>query len=141
MLIRETLEDIKSMSDVEQQLANFFMDNADILMDISARKVADILFVSPSTVIRFCQKLGYTGFPDFREAFLKEKTYLERRISDVDVNEPFNIKDSIWSIANNLRQLYIETIEDTLEIQDYRELEKSVHILTASQHIYILFSR
>ncbi len=118
MLIKDALEDTELMSDSEKELASFFLQERLDVVALTARQLAASLFVSPSTVTRFCQRLGFSGFPDFKDAFIKEKQYLDQSVKDVDVNKPFKRGDSMWSVANAVRQMYAEVSEDTLGLQD-----------------------
>lgn len=62
MLIKDALEDTELMSDSEKELASFFLQERLDVAALTARQLAASLFVSPSTVTRFCQRLGFSGF-------------------------------------------------------------------------------
>ena len=140
MLIKDALEDTELMSDSEKELASFFLQERLDVATLTARQLAASLFVSPSTVTRFCQRLGFSGFPDFKDAFIKEKQYLDQSVKDVDVNKPFKRGDSMWSVANTVRQMYAEVSEDTLGLQDYRDLERANALLDRADRIFIYSS-
>lgn len=137
MLITDRLKQQETMSDTEQSIARFFLDHPQEIKRISARKIANELYLSPSTIVRFCQKFGYAGFEAFRDDFVKEMNYLNSHFNQLDSNKPFDEKDSDWHIANNLGHLYKETIDDTLNLIHFEELEKARHILTHHDLIYV----
>ena len=70
----------------------------------------------------------------------KEKQYLDQSVKDVDVNKPFKRGDSMWSVANAVRQMYAEVSEDTLGLQDYRDLERANALLDRADRIFIYSS-
>lgn len=54
------------MSAVERRIANFVLDNAQLLRDYSSQQVATALGISQSSVVKFTQKLGFKGYPDLK---------------------------------------------------------------------------
>ena len=137
MLITDYLKEQESMTEIEQSISQFFLDQGQKLKDLSSRKIAEKLYVSPSTITRFCQKLGYSGYDSFRKSFLKETDYLNSHFKNVSPNFPFNERDSDWHIANNIGHLYKETVTDTLELIHYEVLEKAHSLLNKSEYIYV----
>ncbi len=61
-----------SMSANELKLAEFVLKNAPLLRDYSSQQLASTVKVSQSSVIKFSQKLGYSGFPDLKLAITAE---------------------------------------------------------------------
>ena len=54
------------MSAIERRIADFILDNAHLLRDYSSQQLADALGISQSSVVKFCQKLGFKGYPDLK---------------------------------------------------------------------------
>jgi len=54
------------MSAIERRIADFILDNAQLLRDYSSQQLADALGISQSSVVKFCQKLGFKGYPDLK---------------------------------------------------------------------------
>lgn len=54
------------MSAIERRIADFVLDNAQLLRDYSSQQLADALGISQSSVVKFCQKLGFKGYPDLK---------------------------------------------------------------------------
>ncbi|RZA19499.1 MAG: MurR/RpiR family transcriptional regulator [Lysobacteraceae bacterium] len=54
------------MSAIERRIAGFVLDNAHLLRDYSSQQLADALGISQSSVVKFCQKLEFKGYPDFK---------------------------------------------------------------------------
>lgn len=54
------------MSAIERRIADFVLDNANLLRDYSSQQLANALGVSQSSVVKFCQKLGFKGYPDLK---------------------------------------------------------------------------
>ena len=56
----------EQMSAIERRIADFILDNAQLLRDYSSQQLAAALGVSQSSVVKFSQKLGYRGYPDMK---------------------------------------------------------------------------
>jgi DNA-binding MurR/RpiR family transcriptional regulator len=54
------------MSAIERRIADFVLDNAQLLRDYSSQQVANALGISQSSVVKFSQKLGFKGYPDLK---------------------------------------------------------------------------
>lgn len=55
-----------SMSAVERRIADFVLENAQLLRDYSSQQLANALGISQSSVVKFTQKLGFKGYPDLK---------------------------------------------------------------------------
>lgn len=55
--------------DIYYQLAKVMIENIDMIAQLKIESLAELCFVSPSTVSRFCRKLGYRNFNSFKEQF------------------------------------------------------------------------
>ncbi len=64
LLTIETLKD--SFTKTEKKIATFVVKNPQKVVYMSLTEVSDILKVSEGSIVRFCQKLGYTGFHPLR---------------------------------------------------------------------------
>ncbi len=56
------------MSAIERRIADFIVENAQLLRDYSSQQLANALGISQSSVVKFCQKLGFKGYPDLKLA-------------------------------------------------------------------------
>lgn len=136
MLIRERLLFQENMTEVDKTLANFFIDSGRRVEKLSSRTIASTLFVAPSTVTRFCQFLGFSGYSDFKLAFLKELDYLERNFLNINPNFPFTENDINVALASKIATLYKETVEDSLSLL-HDSLQAATKLLSNAAIIYL----
>lgn len=54
------------LSAIERRIADFVLENAQLLRDYSSQQLANALGISQSSVVKFCQKLGFKGYPDLK---------------------------------------------------------------------------
>lgn len=77
------LEYQDNFTDLEKGIANYILDHKDYIVDLKITDLAEITYTSPSTISRFCKKLGKKSYNDFRIHFAssviddyKSKTYI-----------------------------------------------------------------
>ena len=137
MLIKERLSSQNGMTDVDILMADFFLSAGRDMKSLSARTIASQLYVAPSTVSRFCQSLGFSGYGTFKEAYLAELDYLEKNFKDINPNFPFSAKDINVGLASKIAALYKETIDDSLSLLHHDSLQAATKLLTAASIIYL----
>ena len=134
MLIIERLEQC-DFSASEKTLIDYILKAKESIKDKTTKEIAKETFTSASTLVRIAQKLGFSGWNELKESYLKELEYLNIHFDSIDANIPFNKNDSILSIANKIANLQKEAIQDTLSLITYKDLEKAIKIITNSSYI------
>ena len=82
-------------------------------------------------------QLGFTGFDDFKQNFVRELEYLDQQQGKVDFNFPFAENDSPMRVAQNIGELYEEAVKDTMQLLRYEDLHKAVLLLKYHEEIHI----
>lgn len=137
MLIISKLSFQDRLSISEKSIANYLLEKGAQIIDYSIRTLADDTYTSPATIVRFCKKLGFSGFEEFKKEFIKELEYLDQSSGAVDFNFPFSKEDTPRKVANRIVALYEETIHDTISLLYFEELRKAVTLLRSHCKIYI----
>ncbi|MCM3216633.1 MurR/RpiR family transcriptional regulator [Niallia taxi] len=74
-----TNEQIQTFSDLEYELYNYIMKNSREVTYMRIRELANETHVSTTTILRFCKKLGFDGFTEFKvhlkNYLAEEETY------------------------------------------------------------------
>lgn len=63
-----TDETIQSLSRHELDVLKYVYEHTESVLDLSIRELSERVSYSPATVLRFCKKLGYSGFAEFKYA-------------------------------------------------------------------------
>lgn len=137
MLIIEKLAQQHKMTEIEKSIAQYMLNVGHEMKDKSARSIAAELYVSPSTVSRFCQLLGFSGFSEFQKNYLEEVHYLESKFQLIDPNQPFDRADKNKRLAGKMGALYKETIEDTIELFHHDSLQRVERMLNVAENLYV----
>lgn len=122
----------------ERDVIKFIEEEKEKIENYSTTYIADKTDTTPSTLVRIAKKLGYSGWNDFKKAYLKEIRYLNSHFNNIDANTPFDEEDSFIHIAHKIGQLHQESVEDTLSLIDPDTLQKAVHILLKSKRIHVM---
>ena len=137
MLLEEQLKERAKRTDAEGAIAQFILDKGVELRQWSSRQIAARVYAAPSTVVRLCQKLGYSGYSDFREDWVRQQEYLADRWHTLDANRPFGPEDSSFVVGQKLGALYCEMVQDTLRLLDARTLDQAVNYCRQAGVIYL----
>lgn len=122
MNILISLRDGKNFSEVEETLKDYILKNKEIIPNISIHELANRTYTSPATIVRLSQKLGLSGFSEFKNCLIKDLASL--KIYGLDVNDETNIlrNDNLQSIINKLTRITIHSIEETQMFIDEKKI-------------------
>lgn len=134
MLI-EKLQAAQDFTANEKQLAKYVLEHADAVSGMTVRALAGATFVSPSTVTRMCQKLGFDNYSGFKVRLATECTELYQKLGEVDANYPFEEKDTPQQVVDKLAKLSIGHILAVQENMDYNTMSRVVRGLRRSKSI------
>ena len=101
---------------------------------MSANEIARNTFTSAPLLVRIAKKLGYSGFNEFKSAYLKELAYMLEE-TDVDASIPFLLSDDLMTISKNIALLEKETIQDTEQLNHHDELQHAIALLEKTKKI------
>ena len=87
-------EKIPSLSAGQRKVAEYILNNKDAVTKLKIQELADILFISKSSIHRFVKKIGFNGFNDLKVSIAKENADLLENNSYINVNYPFQAKDN-----------------------------------------------
>lgn len=136
MFLIEKME-IFPFSTNERHIVNYLLSEKQSIEGMSTADIAKATYSSKSALVRIAKKLDFSGWVDFKKAFLTELYYLDKLTQSVDANLPFSKQDNLITIANRIAKLKQEAILDTVSLLDNATLEqaKSIHIFAASNNL------
>ena len=117
-----TVEQIKSLNELEMQVYQYVMLHRASVPYMRIRELAAETFVSPSTIMRFCKKMGCDGYTEFRWK-LKEEEGQNR--------------DQVKQLPEDFRDIHL--FFDELEGGKYEDkLEEAASMIAKSEHIVLV---
>ncbi len=145
----ETLKDSKKLiSDIQTQytrlskgqklIAQYILNNYDKVAFMTACKLGETVGVSESTVVRFANALGYSGYPKLQAAL---QELIKNKLTTVQRVEMANDYSDENTILNKILKGDIDNIRETLEEIDGEAFQEAVSRLLKARKIYILGMR
>jgi DNA-binding MurR/RpiR family transcriptional regulator len=110
-----------ALSGLDRKLAQFVLENVDIVVNSSIIELAEKVGVSPPTVTRFCRRMGCQGYSDFKVQLAK-MTYVGIRYlkPESPTDRPEEVAGDIVSKAQNAlfqlhRQLDLAIVDEAAQ--------------------------
>ena len=123
----------RSLNAAERKAAEFILSNGERVLDMTISDVASLSGVSETTIFKLCRTLDYGGFRDFKLALTRQSvTYITKPY------EPVRKTDDAKAIASKVLSITIESLEDTLKVLDYDELEKACTALKSARKVLVM---
>nr|WP_263324445.1 MurR/RpiR family transcriptional regulator [Neobacillus sp. Marseille-Q6967] len=113
----------------EADLANYIMDHPEEISQLSISQIAKKIHISPATITRFCQKLSFSGFNEFKHEL---KRYIDLK------NKPTKTSDiKEIDYFSKLYQNHLEIIEGTFRNITYPTLQQAVSLLNTAKKVHV----
>lgn len=113
----------------EEELAKYILERPEEVSQLTISQIAKKLHISPATITRFCQKLAFSGFNEFRHEL---KRFVDLR------KTPKNMKDiKQVDYFAKLYQDHLGIIDNTFHITTYDDIQKAVSFLTQANKIHV----
>jgi DNA-binding MurR/RpiR family transcriptional regulator len=122
-----------NMSKSFGRLADYILDSYLQAALMTATELAHKVDVDAATVVRFAQKLGYSGFPPL-QVEIKEKVMHDLLILHDNEETP----NTLSGIINNSLSQLSSSLEQTKKLIDTEELEKMAEMVGSSRRIILI---
>ena len=124
----------QSLSSSEAKLADFTLNSANAIRNLSSVELAKVVGVSQSSVVKFSQKLGYKGFPAFKLAVIDA---LNDETIEPKLHGKITLNDSLEQIAEKLLSSKLAVLTETKNLNEAPAVEKAVELLKSAKRILI----
>ena len=122
----------------QKLIAQYILKNYDKVAFMTACKLGETVGVSESTVVRFANALGYSGYPKLQDALQEVIKNKLTTVQRVDMIKEFN-DDS--AILKKIVKSDIDNIKDTLDEIDEKAFEEAANRILKAKRIYIVGMR
>jgi len=123
---------MESLKPSEREVAEFVLENAEQVMQMSISEASQNIGVGESTIIRFCRALGYKGYQDFKLRIAQDLVEPVHYI-----HENVNFEDSPRDLAKKVFQTNLKAVEDTMKVLDPEMIEVAANFLAGARRIDI----
>ena len=123
------------MSAIERRIADFILENAQLLRDYSSQQLANALGISQSSVVKFCQKLAFKGYPDLKFSISEA---LARADGAAIIEAATTPADRKRTLATSLWRRKSEAEEATRSINPPEAIEAATEAIGAAGRVFII---
>ncbi|ALB61811.1 Predicted transcriptional regulator of the myo-inositol catabolic operon [Cronobacter condimenti 1330] len=127
-----------------KQVARYILDNSNSVAFDTVASIAQQADVPPSTLIRFANAFGFSGFNEMKQMFrqhLMEETanYTERaRLFRQTASEETSAPETPGEILSMFTMVNTQALQQLAMQMAPEELEKAVNLLAGAENIYVI---
>lgn len=124
---------LNGLTKTEQKVAQYILEHAQDIIYESVTELAEKADVGETTVLRFCRKLKFQGFQDFKlslaQDLVKPTDHIHKEISEDD--------DAV-TLSQKIIGTHIQTLDQTRELINGEQLSKAIECLLSASSIHFL---
>jgi DNA-binding MurR/RpiR family transcriptional regulator len=124
------------MSAIERRIADFVLENAQLLRDYSSQQLANAVGISQSSVVKFCQKLGFKGYPDLKVSISEALVRADNGHGAITAEAAPHDRKS--TLASSLWRRKSEAEEATRLINPPEAIETAAMAIAAAGKVFII---
>lgn len=138
MLILNKLKDKKKFTNVEWQIIDYIENNLKKVLHMTADELAGGTYTSTASIIRFCQKLGFKGYKEFKVQLATEINSFNMTGERVKEDIPFKRDDSNLDVIKKMLNLSYQALTDTYNNMDLEKLSKVSKMIIEYDNLTLL---
>lgn len=132
----KTIEDkMSGFSKGQKLIADYVLRHYDKAAYLTASKLGAIVGVSESTVVRFANEMGYTGYPEFQHTL---REIIRNRLTSFQRIEVTNNLIGDGNVLDKVLLSDAEKIRRTMEEIDHASFEEAIDRIVTAKKIYII---
>lgn len=128
-------EQYGSMSKSHKVIAGYISEHYDQAVFMTAAKLGEALGISESTVVRFANRIGYEGYPEFQHAL---EECVKGKLSSIQKMDAKYGRSSQSEVLTSVLTADIEKIQHTIDNLDPAAFESAVETILTAETIYIM---
>lgn len=121
----------KSLTNAEQKVADFVMMDTEEAVYSSVTDLAEKSGVGETTVIRFCRKLGFRGYQEFKLAVAQNLVSPEEH-----VHGKIEENDTLEVVSRKITTQNTHALENTLNLLQTQALEKAANAIVSANRLF-----
>lgn len=125
-------ESLPILTETDMMIGNYILEHQSEVLNASTQTLATLTKTSPSAIIRFSKKIGFTGFPQLKIELAKD---VSNELSEFD--DILDPNENMESLIKKTYHSNIRTIEKTYGLIDAQVIENAVQLLLQSHNIYL----
>lgn len=124
----------------EKTLANYLLDNMEQVIHMTIEQLASNSQTSYSTVSRFCQKLGFKGYKDFRNKLTTDVISNASKFSETQNTLVIHDNESEENICEKTFLLFDGILQDCASLLNFETLKAAVDLIVGARVLHVIGS-
>jgi DNA-binding MurR/RpiR family transcriptional regulator len=125
-------EALKYIRPAEENAARYILENPDEVVGLSIKELAVKSQSSQAAIIRLCKNIGVEGFKELKVRIAGD---LQAMQSSDQAYKEISPNDDIKTLINSISYNNIYAIRQTLQLLDFKEVERAVEAIQAAGRI------
>lgn len=122
-----------SLTPTEKRVADYCLENPDEIIYLSVTQLGERCSVGESTIIRFSQAAGFSGYQD-----LKLNIALELSSRSNNVAEGIlGVGDSVETLIERVTAINVTALEDTAKLVNPHSLQRAIEKLINAKRVFL----
>lgn len=122
---------LSSLTKAEGIVAKYVISHSTAIIYLSVTELAEKSNVGETTVLRFCRKLGFRGFQDFKLSLAQDL------VQPVDhYHEEVVEGDGATTLANKVVSSLSRGMEETRDMLDSAQLEQAIQLIVQAKKVH-----
>ncbi|MBD1575762.1 MurR/RpiR family transcriptional regulator [Vibrio sp. S11_S32] len=105
-----------------QKVADFILENSNSISNLSIAELALLAKVGEASIIRFCKKIGYSGFQEFKMVLAISIAQSAQSNPNL-LSSEIDINDDMELIADKLQLVLQTVLSETKSLLNFKELK------------------
>lgn len=126
-----------TMSDTYSRIISYIFKTKAHIPEMTITEMAEAIFVTPSTITRFCKHFGFRSFLEFKEAVEAENQTDPTRLFRLSREEFLSISSEPYFSFEAYGQAIIRSIQDTINTVDITMIEQLIDLIISHENIMI----
>jgi DNA-binding MurR/RpiR family transcriptional regulator len=133
-IIKRIQDQFASMSKGQRAIAQYIQENYDKAAFMTAHKLGQKAGVSESTVVRFANLLGYTGYPKLQKSLQEMIRNKLTSVQRIEMSSSMPQDEILWNVLKS----DMINIRNTIEEIDAQAFDQVVSAILNANRVYVL---
>lgn len=120
--MKSVYDDLKT---AEKRIGDYVLNNTEEVIDLTIEELASKSNSSYATITRFCKRLGYSGYKEFKSSLVND-IILNRGVDELIYSLSISNDTSTESISEKIYTLAMNVLEDSYKIVDASDIDAAV---------------
>lgn len=136
MTLLEKLQNSALYTEREQLICQYILEHCEQVSRMSSRELGRQTFTSSTVIIRFCRKLGYESYNDFKVNLISDLKSTDSGLQTEKVN--LEKKENAISVMNKIAELEKAVIEETRKRMSIEVIEQICRKIDLVKYVDII---